>query len=120
MDRGRACIPAGIAAGLALGVGVGCGSPSTEGGIDSPVPAARLAGIQQAARQGDTSALPSLVESLDSDDIAVRIAAITTLERLTGERFGYDADGASPARRASIARWAAYVEAQRPASEDGP
>ena len=92
----------GVACGLA-----GCGSPSTAGGIDAPVSAARLAGIQAVAQSGDPDAAPMLIASLDSDDIAVRTAAIAALERLTGETLGYRADAPLAARRAATDRWAA-------------
>lgn len=42
---------------------------------------------------------------LASDDPAERLVAIGTLERLTGERLGYDPAGHPSARAAAIARW---------------
>src|SRR5690606_40005668 len=64
-----------------------CASPPA--GFDSPEPAARLAAITRAAEQRDETATPKLIEMLTSDDPVVRMAAIRTLERLTGTTMGY-------------------------------
>jgi hypothetical protein len=50
------------------------------------------------------------VEQLDADDPAVRFLAITTLERLTDETFGYRYYDSPWERRAAIDRWVKYVE----------
>jgi hypothetical protein len=61
--------------------------------------------IEDAARQGDRSALRHIIEQLDNDDPAVRSVAIATLTRLTGETFGYSDLETRPARQEAIARW---------------
>ncbi len=105
-----------LAAMIAGSVGVtalvttGCGPPATEARFDSANPAAKLYAIEKAARSGDTSALPQLVEQLDSDDPAVRLLAIEALRRLTGEDYGYAHDDPPPLRRAAIKRWVAALE----------
>ena len=96
----------------ALGVSAAACAPSAlEGGFDSPNPAARLYAIAQAAREEDRSpaTLRHIVEQLDSDDPAVRLVAITTLARLTGETLGYGHDDPAPARRAAIRRWTEHL-----------
>ena len=90
---------------MVLGSLVSCGQPSTSGGFDSPMPAARLHALGQAARTGDRSSLKRIVELLDSDDAAVRLLAISTLERLTGETFGYLHYAPRWEREDSIQRW---------------
>lgn len=67
--------------------------------------------IEAAAREGDHSAIPRLIETLDADDPAVRMMAIATLERLTGRTYGYRYYDAPWDRREAIARW---VEAYAP------
>ena len=88
---------------------VSCGPSATEGGFDSANPAARMYAIEQAARQGDRSAVRDIIELLDSDDPAVRLLAITTLERLTGQTYGYRHYDSTPERREAIGRWIAAL-----------
>ncbi|TVQ53491.1 MAG: HEAT repeat domain-containing protein [Phycisphaerales bacterium] len=89
---------------------VGCGPPAIEGGFDSANPAATMYAIEHAARQGDQSAVRQIIEQLDSDDPGVRLMAIGALERLTGERFGYDPGMNRIERQPAIQRWVAWVE----------
>ena len=90
---------------MVIGILVSCGQPATSGGFDSPLPAARLHALGQAARTGDRSDIKRIVELLDSDDAAVRLLAISTLERLTGETFGYRHYDPRWEREASIRKW---------------
>ncbi len=97
-------------------LGAACAPSATTGGFDSPSPGARLYAIEQAIRTGDTSKTTELVEQLDSDDPAVRLLAITALQRLTGETRGYRYDDPPVDRDKAIARWVDAVNAQRPQS----
>ena len=90
---------------MVIGSLVSCGQPATSGGFDSPMPAARLHALGEAARSGDRSDIKRIVELLDSDDAAVRLLAISTLERLTGETFGYRHYDPRWEREYSIQRW---------------
>jgi len=54
-----------------------------------------------------------LVEQLDSDDPAVRVFAINALERITGERLGYNPYANEVARRSAIDAWADAVKTKR-------
>lgn len=86
-----------------------CSLPEPKTSFDSPNPAARTRAMARAARTGDTSHIPELIEMLDSDDPAVRMLAINTLERLTGQTLGYD-HGAPPAERhRAIDRWVQWA-----------
>ncbi len=87
-----------------------CGPPASEGGFDSANPAARMYAIEHAAGTGDTSAIKDLIEELDSDDPAVRYMAITALERLTGQTYGYRHYDSVMQRRDAIAKWVAAYE----------
>ena len=99
--------------GLVL-AGVSCAPSSLDGGFDSANPAGKLYAIQRSARTGDTSQLRQIIEQLDSDDPAVRFVAISTLDRLTGERLGYSPYDPPAERRAAIQRWIEYTEEARP------
>jgi hypothetical protein len=63
-----------------------------------------------AAAAKDRSAVPGLVERLDSQDGGERLLAITALERITGERLGYDHAGPAAERAAAVARWQRWVK----------
>ena len=88
-------------------LGTACAGPpaASEGDFDSPSPGARMYAIEEAIRQGDTSKTPQLVEQLDCDDPAVRMLAISALQRLTGVTYGYHYDDPPYIRRAAIQRW---------------
>ncbi len=86
-----------------------CTPPASEGGFDSPDPASKLYAIQRAGEQQDRAAIPDLVEQLGSDDPAVRMMSINALERITGERLGYNPYGSLPERQDAIEGWAAAV-----------
>ena len=91
---------------LVLAAPAGCGAPrASEGGFDSPNPASRLYAIRLAGQQRDASAIPDLIESLESDDQAVRMMAIIALEQVTGTRMGYDPYARQPARQVTADNW---------------
>ncbi|HRJ50541.1 MAG TPA: HEAT repeat domain-containing protein, partial [Phycisphaerales bacterium] len=57
----------------------------------------------------DASAVPGIVPLLESDDPAVRMVAIRSLERITGQTLGYDHSADEPERRAAAERWERWV-----------
>ena len=76
---------------VAVAASAGCAGPRTsQGGFDSPEPGSRLYAISRAGQARDATALPDLIESLQSDDPAIRMMAIIALEQITGTRMGYD------------------------------
>ena len=97
----------GVEIGGVGGVG-GCARPP--GGFGSPEPGARLVAIMQAAHDRDQSAIPHLIESLDSDDSAVRLMAIGTLEELTGQTLGYRHEDPLWRRDQAVDRWVAWYD----------
>ena len=106
MSWKRAIAPSATA--LLLGA---CAPSATEARFDSPHPASRLYAIEKAMKGGDTSAIPRIVEQLDSDDPVVRMMAIEALKVLNdGETFDYRYDDPQPQRRAAIRRWVQSVE----------
>jgi hypothetical protein len=82
-----------------------CGPSATAGGFDSANPAGKLYAIEQAARTQDRAAIPRIIEQLASDDPAVRAVAIATLQKLTGETYGYRDYDPPSQRQAAIDRW---------------
>ncbi|MCC6581120.1 MAG: HEAT repeat domain-containing protein [Phycisphaeraceae bacterium] len=74
-------------------------------GFRSIDPADRLYAIRQAGDTKDLRAIPDLIPLLSSSDPGERMLAIAALERITGERLGYN-PYASPAERdKALAAW---------------
>lgn len=85
----------------------GCSLPAGETSIRSDDPLGRAEALAAAVRGGDRSAVPDVIGLLHSEDPAVRMLAIASLEELTGERYGYEVNAPEQAREASIERWRA-------------
>jgi hypothetical protein len=93
-----------------VGVVAGCEfGPGLSAGFDSPDPGARLHAVGETVREGDRGGLDELVDELESDDPAARMLSIAALERMTGERLGYEADGPESERAEAVERWRGYV-----------
>ncbi len=86
-----------------------CAPPASEGGLNSDNPASHLYAIRAAGERHDRAALPALVESLDSDDPAIRMMAISALERITGTRRGYDPYASAAQRQPAVEEWVKSV-----------
>lgn len=82
-----------------------CGPPAIDGGFDSANPAAKMYAIENAARDGDHSAINDIIEQLNSDDPAVRFLAIGALQRLTGQTYGYHCYDPPEQRQVAIEEW---------------
>ncbi len=73
-----------------------------------------------ASQRRDTAAVPQLVVLLGSDDPAVRLVAINSLETITGQTHGYRDYDPEPDRAAAIERWRVWVgEKYGPAAAAG-
>ncbi len=92
-------------------VGLAACGPTVVADFNSPEPAARNAAIVKATASRDAGAVPDLVRMLDSDDPATRLLAIQALERITGERLGYDPAAGDEAREPAVLRWAERANA---------
>lgn len=90
----------------------GCTKPIPKG-HDSYDPTGRINAILETAERRDTSRIPDLIRSLDSDDSAVRLTAIRTLERLTGQTLGYHYAAPESERRAAADRWVQWYQEQQ-------
>jgi hypothetical protein len=80
--------------------------PKLPGGFDSFDAGERAEAIVEAAERDDVQDVPKLITLLESDDPGTRLLAIQALERITGQRFGYDYAGPEARRRReAIDRW---------------
>ncbi len=95
----------------------GCFSPPQ--GFDSPEPSRRLKAVLRAAQERDQSAIPKLIRCLNSDDPALRMAAIRTLEDLTGQTLGYEYAAPEWKRREQVKAWVEWNNT-RNAPEQAP
>jgi hypothetical protein len=95
-----------------------CSLPAQRADFDSVDPQERTLAVAQAARTPRQADLPRLVTQLNSEDPAIRLLAIRTLERETGETFGYDHAAPEAARRQSVGRWVAWLNKQKPYNTD--
>jgi HEAT repeat protein len=86
----------------------GCANPDTAVGFHEQNPAARIRAIRQAAATGDRSAIPDLIDLLESDDPAERVLSIRTLQGMTGQTLGYDHSAPLEERREAVRRWSAW------------
>lgn len=103
---GRAAIML-LTVAMAMWLGGCAPPPASEGGFNSRDPAAKLYAIQRAGEQRDRSAIPHLIEQLNSDDEAVRMFAIISLEKITGTRLGYSPYDPAWKREPAVGKWVA-------------
>lgn len=87
----------------------GCAAPARQANFDSIDPSERSAAAAKAASEGDRAAVPDLIVMLDSSDPAARMVAIAALERITGQRLGYEATAELAARNEAVDRWVDYA-----------
>ncbi|MBX3316979.1 MAG: HEAT repeat domain-containing protein [Phycisphaeraceae bacterium] len=79
-------------------------------GLDSYDPTGRIEAMLEVAAKNDTTKIPQLISALDSDDSAVRLTAIRTLERMTGQTLGYDHAAPERERRVATDRWVEWYQ----------
>jgi hypothetical protein len=95
----------------------GCFATS-EPGITSRDPAERIKALSAAAASGDRTAIPGLIQRLESLDPGERLLAYRALHRITGKSFGYDHSAPEDERREAVERWADWWRAGGVDSED--
>jgi hypothetical protein len=117
------CAPPAAALALAVCALAVCaltgGCVSNPASFESADPTARNAAIVNAARADDRGETLNLIRQLDSDDAGTRLLAIAALERLTGERLGYDPTAPQATRDDAVERWVAWYSARYGAGEGG-
>jgi len=84
-------------------------SANSLAGLEDRDPAVRFQAIKWAGENGVTAAVPLLVDRLLDQDQAVRFYAAKSLERITGETFGYDYKARPHRRAAAVARWRQFI-----------
>ncbi len=88
----------------------GCTSPvHFRANIQSENPDDRILAVFAAGEASDRESVPLLVDRLEDEDEAVRFFAIQALEKIVGQRFGYDYAKPPEERAAAVERWRAYV-----------
>lgn len=88
--------------------------------VDAPSASARIDAMAAVTPEATLDDLDALIRCLESDDDLVRVSAISTLRRVTGQDLGYDAHGAAAQRSEAVARWRAWLEARREAANTSP
>ena len=78
-------------------------------GIQSENPGDRILAIHAAGEARDRQSVPLLVDRLEDEDDGVRFFAIQALEKITGQRFGYEYTKPSPLRGRAVEKWRDYV-----------
>ncbi|MGD1276068.1 MAG: HEAT repeat domain-containing protein [Tepidisphaeraceae bacterium] len=86
----------------------GCFSPEPKSLSSDSAPRA-VPAIKDAAARNDRKAIPRLIEDLNDGDPAIRFAAITALQQMTGQTFDYRYYDDDAARRPAVARWRQWL-----------
>ena len=94
----------------------GCSSPFNRkvvfSDLESQDPAVRIRAIKWAVDNSVRSAVPHLVDSLQSEDEAVRFYPIEALRRITGTDCGYDYKTRPDRRAAAVKRWREFLDSK--------
>jgi hypothetical protein len=105
-----------VVAGAGCWCAAGCTAPRGPLVVTDPDPSVKIPAIKNAVRKRDRAAAGQLVADLDSDDPAVRFYAINGLERMSGDRLGYDYYADEAKRQPAVRRWRDWLASQeRPA-----
>ena len=96
----------------------GCVHPRGPVVVTDPDPSVKIPATARAVRRHDLSAVPQLIQDLQSDDAAVRLYAQHALEQLTGQDFGYRYYDADDARYAAVGRWQQWYGRQSQSPQD--
>ena len=83
----------------------GCSTPKEEPSLTAHDPHAQNAWIANAVNSGDWTAVPGLIELLDSSDPAERLVAIGALRSITGQDHGYRIADPPALRGQAADRW---------------
>lgn len=79
--------------------------------FEAPDAGSRIRAVIARAKEPSREDLRGMVDSLGSDDPALRTLAIAALDRTAGDRFGYDPWAPEGERREAIGRWRQWLEA---------
>src|SRR5215210_4242280 len=98
-----------VGVGLCIG---GCSAPRPAIVITNPDPSGKIPAMKKAVRERDMKVVRQLIKDLDSDDPAVRMFAIHSLEELTGERYGYSYFHDDLQRKTALQSWKQWLAQQ--------
>jgi len=108
-----------VLAGLCCG-GCETGQPSLYARLQDDAPGVRAGAIVEAAQTKDRKAIAYLIDRLTDSDASVRLYAIMSLEKLTGETLGYRHYDAPEERAKAVERWRAWLKDQTAAGKKAP
>jgi len=84
--------------------------------LQSADPSVRIKAVIYAGNSGDQRTVPLLVDRLEDDDEAVRMATIESLKQLTGKDFGYRSFDPPYKRLVAVEQWRKWLgETRSPA-----
>ena len=86
--------------------------------LEDPEPIVRIRAIHWAGENAGEEAVPVLVERLAEEDKSVRLYAIASLKRITGNDYGYDYKANAQQRAEAVKRWRQALEGASDAGED--
>ncbi len=86
--------------------------PQPDPVIADPDPMVKIPAMKLAVDRHDAGAAKDLIRDLNSDDAAIRFYAITALQRLTGDDFGYHYYDDEDQRKAAVGRWQEWLAKQ--------
>ena len=86
----------------------GCFGPerlTEEQKLNSSAGVERTQAVMAIGERNDRAKIPILINRLEDNDDAVRLAAINSLQKMTGKDFGYVPYDDERTRRAAVAKW---------------
>jgi HEAT repeat protein len=101
-----------VVVGLCLGgAALGClpRAQSLRQRLEAYDPRGRIHAAGAIAEAGAVDEVPALIDRLDDEDVAVRLAAISALETLTATRLGYKAWAPLEERRSAVDVWRSWM-----------
>jgi hypothetical protein len=97
---------------IGCGMCAGCSAPRGPIEVSNPDPSGKIPAMKKAVREHDLKVARQLIKDLDSDDAAVRLFSIHTLQELTGKRLGYDYAHDELQRQPALKRWQEWLAQQ--------
>jgi hypothetical protein len=105
MSRSGRLFHLALVAAMLAGWCMGCQAPRIKPVLTDPDPSVKVPAIELAVKQHDLSAIPILINNLESDDPAIRFYANDALQKLTGRNFGFPYYADEEVRRPAVQRW---------------
>jgi hypothetical protein len=87
-----------------------CTAPREPMVVSNPDPSVKIPAMKQSVESKDMTQVRQMINDLESDDPAVRFFAISALEKLTGQTFGYQYFADEDKRALAVGKWKAWLE----------